>query len=246
MNDEAVTRLYRCLVEELRRRGHAEDDPVTVAELHQDLVPYRAVRSALGVDLMADYEHALLRLLAGERGLLHVEPAEAREALRREVEVPYPVVGLYRKFSACEVQVSMNEPATGEQLELEPGRPAAQPAARPAPGSPSRAAAADRRSARPARPARPARRGGAAPLSAPTPVQIHRDAPDADPTERLTHAGAECVFCGEDLPTGRRVRFCPRCGGDRRLRPCPRCNAVLEREWRYCISCGHDVAEGGS
>ena len=56
-------------------------------------------------------------------------------------------------------------------------------------------------------------------------------------------AGADCAVCGDGLPAGRRVRFCPHCGGDQRLRPCPRCEAVLEREWRYCIRCGHEVAD---
>lgn len=107
MTDQVVTRLYRALVEELRRRGHPEDRPVKVSELYQTLVPYRAVRSRLGVELNADYEHALLRLLAGERDLLRLEPADYREELHREVEATYPFVGLFRKFSAADVWVTM-------------------------------------------------------------------------------------------------------------------------------------------
>lgn len=271
MNDEVVTRLYRCLVEELRRRGHSEEEPVLVSDLYQDLVPYRAVRSALGVELNADYEHALLRLLAGERDLLRLDPPEARDELRREVETAYPFVGLFRKFSASSVRVSMSEepapigeapdPAADREaktspagrqgrseqpeLELEPARqPGGAGAPRAPVSGPRIAAKGGRRPAAP--PPVPARRGGSAPLPAAAPVHIHRDAPAPDPTERLTHAGADCVFCGEDLPTGRRIRFCPYCGGDQRLRPCPRCEAVLEREWRYCISCGHEVVEESS
>lgn len=265
MNDEVVTRLYRCLVEELRRRGHSPERPVKVSELYQELVPYRAVRSPLGVELNADYEHALLRLLAGERDLLRLEPQTARDELRREVENPYPFVGLFRKFSASNVWIAMDratEPVPGgapgpqktgagaAQSELDlsaaKGTARSQPAAAPptgpvtpapagSPGGPLRIAAeADSAPAA-------GRRGGAVPARAPAPVQLHRDGAAADPTERLTHVGADCVFCAEALPAGRRIRFCPHCGGDQRLRPCPRCDAVLEREWRYCIRCGHEV-----
>jgi hypothetical protein len=207
MTDEIVTRLYRALVEELFRRDHPEDRPVKVSALYQDLVPYQDVRSTLDVELNADYEHALLRLLSGERDLLRLEPAEAREELRREVEAPYPFVGLFRKFSASDVWVKM---------------PAERPA-RPAPVETPP----------------PSARGGALPERAP--VRLHAD-PEPEPSERMTHAGQPCMFCAEPLPAGRRVRFCPRCGGDQRLRPCPRCDAVLERGWQYCINCGHEVA----
>lgn len=251
MTDEVVTRLYRALVEELRRRGHPEDGPVKVSDLYRELVPYRAVRSTLDVELNADYEHALLRLLSGERDLLRLEPAEAREELRREVEAPYPFVGLFRKFSASNVWVNM--PAE---------RPAPAPEATPAEQAP-RSVSADAREGQP-----PRTRGGTHPADAPgpgqgpatepqpvgrgasghgsavaerAPVHLHAEPPADDPAERMTHAGQACAFCSDPLPSGRRVRFCPHCGGDQRLRPCPRCDAVLERGWQYCISCGSEV-----
>ncbi|MBW3553497.1 MAG: zinc ribbon domain-containing protein [Gemmatimonadetes bacterium] len=257
MTDEIVTRLYRCLVEELRSRGHSPEHPIKVSELYQDLVPYRAVRSALGVELNADYEHALLRLLSGERDLLRLEPQQARDELRREVEASYPFVGLFRKFSTSDVWVSPAEadqrigatdaeaaggdaPADAApvpQIGLERGRAGAS-AAPTASDSPPVRIAAEADGAPPSG----TRRGGPLPARAPAPVHLHREDAEADPADRLTHAGSDCVFCGEDLPTGRRIRFCPQCGGDQRLRPCVRCDAVLEREWRYCISCGHEVA----
>lgn len=247
MTDEVVTRLYRALVDELRERGHSEDQPVRVSELYQTLVPYRAVRATLGVELNADYEHALLRLLAGERGLLRLEPEQAREELAREIEAPYPFVGLFRKFSASSVWVTLPSAghATGPNAHVAaPVRGArdaglahgtAGPASVPSP--PSRAARPHRIAAEQA-----GRVGASAsPAAARSPVQLHDAATDPEPAERLTHAGADCGFCGDPLPAGRRVRFCPHCGGDQRLQPCPRCEAVLEREWRYCISCGHET-----
>lgn len=241
MTDEVVTRLYRCLAEELRARGHSGDDPLTVSDIYEDLVPYQAVRSALGVELKADYEHALLRLLAGERDLLRLEPDEARDELRREAEAPYPFVGLFRNFATSTVHVT--HPAEASGSEDGHGPRANESVRTPAPlrGDPPAgivpiAAEGDER------PLRVGRRGGPVPARSPAPVHILRDAEaDSDPVERLTHAGADCVFCEDHLPAGRRVRFCPHCGGDQRLRPCPRCEAVLERGWRYCISCGHEA-----
>ena len=90
----------------LRTRPKAAfDAPVTVAEIYQDLVPYRAVRTQLGFDMNADYEHTLLRLLAGEDGLARLEPPEARDELRAELESANPNVGLFRKFAACDVWI---------------------------------------------------------------------------------------------------------------------------------------------
>ncbi len=248
MTDEVVTRLYRALVDELRQRGHAEDQPVKVSDLYQTLVPYRAVRSTLGVELNADYEHALLRLLAGERDLLRLEPEQARDELAREVEAPYPFVGLFRKFSASSVWVTM--PPTGQATG--PNAHVAAPVHRTAQEvAPAPATAEPAPPLPPSRDARPhriaaehesGRTGSAAgsPAAARAPVQLHASA-EPEPAERMTHAGAACAFCGDELPSGRRVRFCPHCGGDQRLQPCPRCEAVLEREWRYCISCGHET-----
>ena len=102
-----VERLHQALVDALiQGRPHALDQPVTVAEIYQDLVPYRNVRSDLGFALNADYEHALMHLLAGEEGLARIEPVEAREQLRLELESQNPDVGLFREFAACDVFVT--------------------------------------------------------------------------------------------------------------------------------------------
>lgn len=219
MTDEVVTRLYRALVRELRRREHPAGRPVTVAEVYQTLVPYAAVRSAIGVELNGDYEHALLRLLSGERNLVRLEPETAREALQREVNTPYPLVGLYRKFSSCDVWVVTPEAAEREERGGE-------------------STGAVRLTA-----------GGAEPARDEGPVRLHRSEPvepEPDPEPVVASAPApvgesrtSCSFCAAELPQGRHVRFCPQCGGDQRLQPCPRCASGLELSWRYCINCGH-------
>lgn len=218
MPEDMVARLYGLLVEELRARGHPLERPVKVAELYEELVPYRRVRSPLGLELNADYEHALLRLLAGEGDLVRVEPPETRDELRAEAAAAYPSVGLFRKFPDAEVSIVAPEAASSA-----PETASSAPAPRDrtpgeTPGeTPRETPAAETEPAGAAMTGNP----GAPP-------------PAGDP-------GAGCVFCGERLPTGQRVRFCPYCGGDQRLRPCPRCAAVVEREWRFCIGCGQEV-----
>lgn len=106
-DDQLVQRLHGLLAQALlRSRPRPFDSPVTVAEIYQDLVPYRDVRTALGFQMNADYEHTLLRLLAGEGELARLEPAEARDELRGELDTPNPNVGLFRKFAGCDVWVT--------------------------------------------------------------------------------------------------------------------------------------------
>ncbi len=74
----------------------------TIAEIYQQLIPYRAVRDALALDGFAEYEHALLRLLAGERGYARVESDAARTDLQRELASANPILGVYRDHpDAC-------------------------------------------------------------------------------------------------------------------------------------------------
>ena len=224
MTDEVVIRLYRALVEELRRRGHPEDRPLQVSELYRDVIPYRAVRSALGVALNADYEDALLRLLAGERDLLRLEPEEARDELRREVKAPYPAVGLFRKFSASKVWVNMPDET----------RPLSLPETEE--GAPADAGTEE------ADDAGPPEQGGSTTDDGTRPRGAREAGPES--TERLDGLARSCPGCGRLLPAGRGVRYCPHCGREQRLRPCPRCDAALERGWRFCIGCGYEVGTG--
>lgn len=247
MTDEVVIRLYGALVDALRRRDHPADEPVRVAELYEDLIPYRAVRSTLGVELNADYEHALLRLLAGAGDLVRIEPDEARQELSREADQPYPAVGLFRKFSASRAWVTL-PPADPEdharariandavadpvpEQAAEEALPGPRPFTEPEPGSQPES------EPEPGSQAAPDPEADAGERERST-LRLHTEPAPGEPT---APSGEACPFCGEELPSGRRVRFCPSCGGDQGLVPCPRCSAVLERDWEYCISCGHEV-----
>jgi hypothetical protein len=226
--DTVANRLYQFLVETLRARGiDLADRPVTVAEIYQELVPYRGVREELGVDLNADYEHALLRLLAGEGDLLRLEPSAARDELRLELESPNPYVGLYRKFAACDVWVRADAHQQVAPADL---RPEAK-----------NVAAGSTDTAQPA--ANLVDAGAAATLSGAAVLAEPEIAePRSASTTPTTAAPTTCTFCGEALPPGRAANYCPSCGGDQRHHPCADCGEVLEQGWRFCIACGSAAA----
>ena len=103
----AVGRLYGALKRALAdRSGSASPAEVTVSEIYQTLVPYARARADLGFEMNADYEHALMRLLAGEGGYARLEEPEARARLSRELESPNPDVTLYRKYAASTLRLA--------------------------------------------------------------------------------------------------------------------------------------------
>lgn len=78
--------------------------PFTVAEIVQALVPYRTYRSELGVDTLQDYEHAVLEMLAGDGGLLVVDP-DTVAVIRKELASPDPDTGLLLRLATVEVRL---------------------------------------------------------------------------------------------------------------------------------------------
>src|SRR5688500_2697865 len=122
MTDNLVAQLHRTLVDALRRsRPDALHRPITVAEIYQDILPYRDAREAVGFEINADYEHTLLRLLAGEGDFARIEPREVRDKLRMELDSPNPDVGVFRNYAACDGWVGID----GSELpEPDPAKPA--------------------------------------------------------------------------------------------------------------------------
>jgi len=53
-----------------------------------------------------------------------------------------------------------------------------------------------------------------------------------------------CRYCGGNMPPGRQVTFCPHCGQNMTVTQCPACSAELEVGWKYCPTCGREVALG--
>lgn len=222
-----VERLHALLVDavRVRRGGDAGAAPVSVAEIYQDLVPYRAVRVPLGLEMNADYEHVLLRLLSGESGLARLEPPTAREQLGDELDSPNPNVTLYRKFAGCDVWLAapVTTPdwvpphgADGPAEAWEGAEPAVELPLLPAAPTPDPAPAEE----------------AVAPDRAPPPPR-----PSSAAGLAAARAG-RCLFCDSNLPPGRAIRFCPFCGADQTLRPCAACGEPVEPDWAFCIACG--------
>jgi RNA polymerase subunit RPABC4/transcription elongation factor Spt4 len=240
--DAVVSRLHHALVDAIRQnRPMQASQPISVAEIYQELVPYRNVRSLLGVEMNADYEYALLRLLAGEGGYARLEPAEAREALRLEIGSPNPNVSLYRKFAGCDVWLDLDavpvapppvqsypggaQPAAGSPVEAEDGLPAFPTVRAPSARSPFVYSQIEEANGR----------------QEAAQEELARTWPEEDNVNSRT-----CGFCNEPLPQERAVNFCPFCGADQRNLPCASCGEVLESGWRFCPSCGATVAHGPS
>jgi hypothetical protein len=220
---EALARFHRALVEEIARNRPAYlREPFTVAEIYQNLVPYRTHRDRIGVEMNGDYEDALLRLLAGEGDYLLLESDHARSEIAEELGSPNPNTGLYREFAA--VDVRLNPLRMPHDLPQGPRAPAAGDALAP-PGAEVGAPPAARSAPTPAPPPRGA--------GAPTP---------GAPT--LAERGpAACPWCREGLPQRGNINYCPFCGANLHTAPCPNCGEELEVGWRFCVACGTSVGD---
>lgn len=107
MSNQVLERFHRALIEEIQtQRPEYLTGPFTVAEIYQNLVPYGSHRDRIGVEMNGDYEHALLRLLAGEGGYLVLDSEPALEAIRAECDSGNPNTGLYREFAAVDVRLN--------------------------------------------------------------------------------------------------------------------------------------------
>jgi len=76
----------------------------TVSDIVHALVPYRTYRGELGVETLQDYEHAVLELLAGERGLLVCDP-DTVTVIRKELAAPDPDTQLLRRLQTVSVRL---------------------------------------------------------------------------------------------------------------------------------------------
>jgi predicted RNA-binding Zn-ribbon protein involved in translation (DUF1610 family) len=258
MND-FVVRLHRALLETLQQRSARLDQPVTVAEIYQDLIPYRLVRS-FGFALNADYEFALLQMLAGEGNLARIEPPEVREELRLELLSPNPNVGMFRQYAACDVFVMGENGAQPSAPARAPdtGKPdgaAAKPVVphdwllieeqRTAAGQPAAPrAATDKPQKDVATPTPPTPSSAPAPAR-PVPVaQVKPEPVKAKTAEVQSEAPAKPsaqVKPQSASPAGAGVS-CSACGhalpGGRSVRFCPSCG---KEQRGKCTNCGEDL-----
>ena len=104
---DTLDRFHQVLLHEISEsRPEYLTTPFTVAEIYQNLVPYRSHRDLIGVEMNGDYEDILLRLLAGEGDYLVLDSEVARREIREELESPNPNTGLFRDFAAVDVRLN--------------------------------------------------------------------------------------------------------------------------------------------
>ena len=259
---ESVIRLHRFVTDAVSRTRDPYRTPVTVAEIYQEIAPYRTVRDTLGFEMNADYEHALLRLLAGVDGLAKLDPSQARDKLRRELESSNPDVTRYRDYAACDVLLNPATPqadwvqeqiAEGDAAESARSSQFADEASvGAAPAAPDWSALAALRDDEEPEPVVDEDDDKEQP-----PKDVHMSsatesalASASSPASIASHGqvganGASshsCSYCDSQLPGNRQLRYCPFCGADQSMRPCGSCGEPLEPEWAFCIACGTSVA----
>lgn len=231
-----LRRLHHALVQALRERDPSGlGRPFTVAEIYQDLVPYRTHRDLLGVDMNGDYEHLVLRLLAGEEGLVSVESEHARREMSEELGRSNPNTGLFREYAAVDVHLVAEHipPEVDEEAVILPVADLAEDAPDDADAGDEFTASVD----------------DLAPLDGDDDTS-ESDAEDAAVATRggasATAPGDEgvCHWCRGTLPVRENLNYCPFCGTDIAVVPCPSCGEAVEPGWRFCIQCGATTDDG--
>lgn len=232
-----LERLFRLLVTTVTSTAPERlTRPFEVADLYQNILPYRLYRRDLGFETNQDYELALTALLAGAGDYLIVGD-RMRDALERELASPNPDPGAFRQFANEQVTINPDalarvaqsgdlrtadaiaRPRGGMVDEGDPPRPGAATVAAPPAGAMSATAAPEPPAAAP-NPAPP----GRAPI--------------------VPSAGETCRYCGGRLPEGRPITYCPHCGHDQTVLHCDACGTELEVGWKFCTTCGRKVAGG--
>lgn len=227
-----LDRVFQRLVQNIKSRSPEQVSlPFTVAELYEQLIPYRHNRRELGIETNQDYEVAVMRLLSGERGYIAGDEA-MQDSLRKEIASPNPDTGAFREFATTQISIAP------DALEGRPDRSAASAAQRPAvaavggAGGGVAGVAASTGARDTAQLDQRVQDGGSPPAAA-RPAQ-----PGASGTARDAGAPQGCRYCSGTLPEGRTVTFCPHCGQNLALNQCPACGTEMEHGWKFCIGCG--------
>ena len=254
---DELDRMYRRLVQNIRA-GFPDlmGRPFEIAEVYTTLIPYRHNRRELELDTNQDYEHALLRLLSGERGYLIGDP-QMQADLRSEIESSNPDLSKFRAYATTMVSLAPDGARNAEPSPLRrpgSGGTAAIPStAAPAPQGPgamasaapsaTAQAAADRptlgvpeQAMTAPRPA-PSRPAAAPPAAPPAPLDVPQPTLSAT-GQRSIVASGRCRYCSGDLPEGRNITYCPHCGQNLTVLNCPACGTELEVGWKFCTTCG--------
>jgi double zinc ribbon protein len=216
-----LERFFRRLVANLAGSDPARlHRPIPLEDILQSIVPYRSNRRALLLESSEDYELVVLRLCAGEGGLVRTEPEEVRARFAEEAASTNPDLHVLHKFEHVLVSIRSEPLAQALDSEPDPGLPYAPHFAKPLAGLDLPALD---------------------PLNDLDPIE-----PDASgaPDEVPAADPPRCLYCGDALPDDRPVRFCPHCGQRQAPSECPHCHSEVEPGWRHCVSCGTALADG--
>ncbi|HEU4699682.1 MAG TPA: zinc ribbon domain-containing protein [Gemmatimonadales bacterium] len=225
MTDAVLARFFRALVAGIAERDPLSlHQPIPVARIADTFLPYRSARRGLGIDTHEDYELLVVRLAAGEGGLVTTTPAEARQAFAAEAASANPDLGVLQRHAEAEVVLA------GEPLAYALGpdpveRAYGPPAAGGRDGGTADARATEAGATEPAAEAEAEHDV--------LPLDGIRAAPPPAPL-----AAERCLYCGGTLPGGRPVNFCPHCGQSQTAARCPECRSEVEVGWRHCVTCG--------
>lgn len=205
--------------------------PLPLSELQHDVLPYRANRRALELDSSEEYELILLRLCAGEGGLVRTEPEEARVRFAKELRTPNPDLAVLHTFE--NVVLTLRTEPLARALGPERDREARYaPREAPADDTDPNASSATGLPLIPGLEDLP---------------EVDEIAEAARPQEPEPNGEVEspyCLYCGGVLPAGRAVNYCPHCGQSQSAPTCSHCRGELEPGWKHCVNCGTAVGQG--
>jgi hypothetical protein len=238
MTTDALALLFRRLVL-AAQQADALARPIEVAEILDTLVPYRAARRDGLLDTNDDYLHAVMQLLAGERGYLFADDL-MQDDLKNELTALNPDLGVLTTYRNAKVRIA-SQPAeqvlAGDtEIDLRPATPAATPKIPTAPRGVSRGSAEIVE--QPANDVPMVRVSAAVSLTPPDAPVVVANAPAPSLDESVA---AVCPYCSKDIATDRPIKFCPHCGINLRIRRCPGCSAEMEAEWKFCVTCGRSA-----
>ena len=225
---DKIDRMYRHLVRTVRAKfPQYLTQPFDVAELHQNILPYRHHRRELGIETNEDYEIVLTELLSGARDYLIVDD-RMRDALCAELASTNPDPSAFKKFASASITLS---PSALQSLAIGPDEDL--------PRSSLPSATVTLTAERPVHERSPATRTST-PVAAPVAASPSAPAPEPPITRRsvVPQAGERCRSCNEVLPAGRTITFCPHCGENVTTIHCPACGSELEVGWKFCPACG--------
>lgn len=267
---EILRRFHTVLVREIQTNNPDYlSGPFSVAEIYQNLVPYRTHRDQIGVEMNADYEHALLQLLAGEGDFLTIESRTARQEIREELDSANPNTGLYRDFAAADVRLNpdkVDDALRGwegpiavlddeeEEMEDLPVVPEGLPGL-DGEGEESEMEVEALISQEveeeekevgevdsPALPFELSDQEEVLPMDSASLEEDDVVDEEPSPAGPGSHSPETCPWCREKMPDREGVKFCPFCGSNVLLVPCPECGEELESNWRFCVTCGTEVS----